>query len=190
VNDRDAVGRQTFTSRAKDAESDLGYKTTVRTKRSSTPVRGYKAFGTTDVFPDPMSILSKDEDGGDDEDDDTAGTGLQDFDGVDHGDDGDESDEDSDQDDASDGGDGDNETTEDADGGEDGEEDTSLQGEPLGAPITHYVRQNDDGGGVAREELVGYLRDQGAAEKAIDHWIDKLLEESEIGQRDDDKFTV
>jgi len=190
VNDRDAVGRQTFTSRAKDAESDLGYKTSVRTKRSSTPVRGYKAFGTTDVFPDPMSILSKDEDGGDDEDDDTAGTGLQDFDGVDHGDDGDESDEDSDQDDASDGGDGDNETTEDADGGEDGEEDTSLQGEPLGAPITHYVRQNDDGGGVAREELVGYLRDQGAAEKAIDHWIDKLLEESEIGQRDDDKFTV
>ena len=190
VNDRDAVGRQTFTSRAKDADDDLGYKTSVRTKRSTTPVRGYKAFGTTDAFPDPSSILSEEsDDGRDDDDDDTQGTGLGDFDSDDE----DAVDTDDRDDDDDDGGLDDTDDVEVDDSGENGGDDAdddSLEGEPLGAPITHYIRQNDDGGGVARGELVEHLREQGAAEKAIDYWIDKLLDDSEIGQRDDDKFTV
>lgn len=182
-NDRDAVGRQTFTSRAKGSDADLGYTTSIRTKRSATPVRGYAAFGTCDEFADPIDVLegdgdTDDRDGGDG---DGHNAGLESFDGAD----GDGEDEDSSEqaDDVQDDVD---------EGGGDPDDDTnSLEGEPLGPHIVQYVRENQSGrDGVPREEVVDHLLERGAAEKTIEHWIGKCLERGDIGEPATETYTV
>jgi len=61
-----------------------------------------------------------------------------------------------------------------------------LVGEPLAPAIVHYVREECRGGDdVPHEDLVEHLADRGAAQKQIDHWIDKCVEEGDIIEPDD-----
>ncbi len=167
-NGHDFVGQSKFTNAAKDA--DLGYVSSVRTDRHSSPRRGYKAFGTIDEETDPVDVIE----GNDDDRDDGHNAGLDGFDRdddpdgdsepitdtTDDSDDPDESDSDSDTE----------------RGGESDDESDPLEGEPLAAPIVHYVRENQKGcDGVDHDELVEHLIGRGAAEKTVDYWVDKLL---------------
>ena len=68
----------------------------------------------------------------------------------------------------------------------DEERDGDLVGEPLGAPIVHYVREQCAGGDdVPHDDLVEHLADRGAAQKQIDHWIGKCLDKGEIIEPED-----
>jgi len=70
--------------------------------------------------------------------------------------------------------DGDTESDDDETGGD-------LVGEPLAPPIVQYVREECSGGeDVPHDELVEHLADRGAAQKQIDHWIDKCVREGDI----------
>ena len=61
-----------------------------------------------------------------------------------------------------------------------------LVGEPLAPAIVHYVREECRGGDdVPHEDLVEHLADRGAAQKQIDHWIDKCVEGGDIIEPDD-----
>lgn len=81
-NGHDFVGQSKFTNAAKD--SDLGYVSSVRTKRHASPRRGYKAFGTVDDETDPIDVIEgNDNDDSSDDDDDTRGTSLESYDDSD-----------------------------------------------------------------------------------------------------------
>ena len=66
-----------------------------------------------------------------------------------------------------------------ADGTEDDSEDT-FEGEPLAPYIVQYVMEAE--GDVDRDDLVEHLRDGGAAEKQIEHWISECLERRDISE--------
>ena len=76
---KDATGQRDFTNTAKASDVDLGYKTSVRTKRHRSPRGGYKAFGLTDDAPDLDAVLADDDGDDTDDDDGTMGTGLDSF---------------------------------------------------------------------------------------------------------------
>jgi len=175
----DFVGQSKFTNAAKDA--NLGYVSSVRTDRKAHPVRGYKSFGTVDDVPDPVEIIEGGSYTGDNDDDrdDGHNSGLDSFDDPDSA--GDVESAERGENDARD--DPAPNTTDDGRGGAEGDTDeNTLEGEPLAAPIVHYVRENQKGrDGVPRAELVEHLKERGAAEKAIEHWIDKCLQQSNGG---------
>jgi DNA replicative helicase MCM subunit Mcm2 (Cdc46/Mcm family) len=80
---------------------------------------------------------------------------------------------------------GDGEADVDSDDGE-ADSEGELAGEPLAPAIVHYVREECRGGDDApHEDLVENLRDRGAAEKTVDYWIDKCVEEGDIIEPDD-----
>jgi len=61
-----------------------------------------------------------------------------------------------------------------------------FEGEPLAPHIMQYVMKYD--GDAPREDLVEYLLDGGAAEKQIDHWIQKCLERADISQPEEGMY--
>lgn len=69
------------------------------------------------------------------------------------------------------------------------DDDDSLKGEALGPHIVQYVRENQKGReGVPRDELVEALQERDAAERTVDHWIDKCLERGDITQPSTDIY--
>jgi len=169
-NGHDFVGQSKFTNAAKD--SDLGYTSSVRPASDTGKVRrGFKAFGTVDGEPNPIDVIE----GNDDDRDDGHNAGLDGFDRNSEQNDTDTSDtgtEDAEPDNS----DSDDTDSVPDNGGESDDDTDSLEGEPLNAPIVHYVRENQKGrDGVPKEELVEHLTDRGAAETTIDHWIGELL---------------
>ena len=159
-NDRDAVGRQKFTSRCKDAESDLGYTTSIRTDRSPTPVRGYAAFGTTDEHADPIDVIQQqDEDRGEEDSSDTRNTGLDSYSGESA---------------ATEGGERD---TEDANPGVDG----------LKPAVVMYVRDADDG--RTEQQIVKHITEnEGVDEDTALDAITEASSDGRITQGPDEKY--
>ena len=80
--------------------------------------------------------------------------------------------------------DGSGETDDEGDGN--GDEVKEFEGEPLAPHIMQYVMKYD--GDAPREDLVEYLLDGGAAEKQIDHWIQKCLERADISQPEEGMY--
>ena len=111
-NGEDPVGQNKFTNAARDSGADLGYVSSVRTDRHTTPRRGYKNFGTVDDETDPIDVITESDDN-DDDDPDTDATGLSDFETPDaDGESAGEGTDDNDNDDS----DGDGGVNDDADG--------------------------------------------------------------------------
>ncbi|QKY20745.1 hypothetical protein B4589_010270 [Halolamina sp. CBA1230] len=74
-NGEDPIGRRKFTATLRDAPVNVGYATSVRPHGTGTPTNGYKALGFTGDVPSLESVLSDDDDAGDD----TRNTGIESF---------------------------------------------------------------------------------------------------------------
>ena len=77
---------------------------------------------------------------------------------------------------STDGGDGNEQATDDTDE----EPEATLQGQPLDEPILTYVSEAD--GDVDHSDLVDHLKERGAADSQISHWIEKLLTRGSISE--------
>ena len=155
-NGHDSVGQTKFTNAAKNA--DFAYVASVRTDRHASPRRGYKHFGTTDEFDDPVDVI---EGGSDDE---SKPVGLNEYDDLDDDDgEGQEANTDDESEDTESAGvEGDTsdrdpkgETGENAPAdGENDESGDSTSWSTLLADITNHYGQDDE---ITAEDLINKL---------------------------------
>lgn len=152
-NGYDFVGQSKFTNAAKD--SDLGYVSSVRTDRHSSPRRGYKAFGTVDEEPDPVDVIE----GNDDDRDDGHNAGLDGFDRDEESDQQDSDENPSDSDDVSGESDAEPEANATGSDGEDtaaesDTDDSEGDGPPWGQLLADIENHYSDGDEITPERLV------------------------------------